>query len=217
MSAPIVGRRGSAGALHALAMPEPATLEVWVFEVERTALALGSGQSAEVVDVTACRRDGVEVVRRRSGGGAVLVEPGAIVWFDVIVPATRLRAEGIGDDVGRSMVWMGERIAAALRAVGVAEPSVHRGRSASTPWSPLVCFAGVGPGEVLLEGRKLVGISQRRTRAGSRFQCAIHGLWSPQLLHDLLLARPSELPPVAILPAAVAAAVPAALAGLIAD
>ena len=45
---------------------------------------------------------------------------------------------------------------------------------ACTGWCPLVCFAGVGPGEVLAGGRKLVGISQRRTRAGARFQCAVH-------------------------------------------
>lgn len=213
MEVPIIGRQGSAGAFHALAMPDPAHLEVWVFEVEHAALALGSAQSADVVvDVVACRRAGVEVVRRRSGGGAVLLEPGGIVWFDVIVPASRLREEGVGDDVSRSMVWMGKRIATALNAVGVAGARMHEGRTVATPWSSLVCFAGVGPGEVLLAGGKLVGISQRRTRAGSRFQCAIHTTWSPQRLGKLLLARPADLPPVATVEASVAAAVPGALA-----
>lgn len=36
-----------------------------------------------------------------------------------------------------------------------------------------MCFAGVGAGEVLLDGRKVVGISQRRARDGARFQCVV--------------------------------------------
>ena len=138
-------------------------LEVWSFEVEQPAVVLGSAQSDDVVDVVACRRAGVEVVRRRSGGGAVLLEPGAIVWFDVIVPAARLRAEGVGDDVSRSMVWLGAHVVAGLDALGLVGVSVHAGRMVTSRWSTLVCFAGLGPGEVVLDGHKLVGISQRRT------------------------------------------------------
>jgi hypothetical protein len=36
--------------------------------------------------------------------------------------------------------------------------------------SDLICFAGLGPGEVTWKGRKLVGISQRRVKQGGRFQ-----------------------------------------------
>jgi hypothetical protein len=49
-----------------------------------------------------------------------------------------------------------------------------------TEWSDRVCFAGIGPGEVLdAAGRKVVGISQRRTRGSARFQCAALGRWDP--------------------------------------
>ena len=41
-------------------------------------------------------------------------------------------------------------------------------------WSALVCFAGLGPGEVTLDGQKLVGLSQRRTRDGVRIQGLLH-------------------------------------------
>ncbi len=206
-------RSGSAGEFHALALPEPVELEVWVFEVEHPALVVGSAQRVEqVVDVEACAAAGVEVVRRRSGGGAVLLEPGAITWFDVIVPAARLRDEGIGDDIARSMVWMGAHVAGALGELEVGAVTVHDGPMVASPWSAAVCFAGVGPGEVLLDGVKLVGISQRRTRAGARFQCAVHTRWSPDRLADLLRSRPGLLPPVAVVAPAVAAALPAALA-----
>ena len=71
-----------------------------------------------------------------------------------------------------------------------------------------------GPARCCAGGRKLVGISQRRTRAGARFQCAVHvrvvaGPLTP-LLAGPLPDRP--LPDVATLPADVAAALPAAVA-----
>ena len=133
-----------------------------MFEVDRPAIVLGSTQREDVLDVAACAAAGVEVVRRRSGGGVVLVEPGGLVWFDVVVPTAVLHEVGVGDDIGASMVWLGSHLAAVLGD----DVTVHRGAMACTGWCPLVCFAGVGPGEVLADGAKLVGVSQRRTRAG---------------------------------------------------
>ena len=195
--------------------PEP---EVWAFDVSLPALVLGSGQRRrQVADEAACAAAGVEIVHRRSGGGAVLLEPGHVVWFDVVVPAAHLHAAGAGDDVAASMVWLGWRVAGALAELGVTGVDVHRGAMACSAWCPLVCFAGVGPGEVLRDGLKLVGISQRRTRAGSRFQCAVHTRWSPAALVALLEAdvRVGSLPPVAVLPAAVGADVPVAVASVL--
>jgi lipoate-protein ligase A len=206
---------GSAADFHARVLGAEVASEVWVFDVDLPALALGSGQRPDVVaDLDACAAAGVEVVRRRSGGGVVLLEPGGVVWFDVVVPAAHLHAAGVGDDVAASMTWLGWHVASALAELGVAGADVHRGGMACSDWCPLVCFAGIGPGEVLLDGVKLVGISQRRSRPGSRFQCAVHTAWHPgalvALLHDDVPA--SGLPPVAELPADVAAALPSAVA-----
>jgi lipoate-protein ligase A len=61
-----------------------------------------------------------------------------------------------------------------------------------TRWSSLVCFSGLGPGEVHADGRKVVGISQRRTRRWARFQCAAYLHWDPAALVSLLVPpRPS--------------------------
>jgi lipoate-protein ligase A len=49
-----------------------------------------------------------------------------------------------------------------------------------------VCFAGLAPREVSWQGRKVVGISQRRTRVGARFQCALLHGWDPDPLLDVL-------------------------------
>ena len=199
---------GSAADFHARVLGDDVAPEVWVFDVERPALVVGSGQRPEVVaDVDACAAAGVEVVRRRSGGGVVLLEPGLVVWFDVVVPAAHLHAAGVGDDVAASMTWLGWHVASALAGLGVAGVDVHRGGMACSDWCPLVCFAGIGPGEVLLDGVKLVGISQRRSRPGSRFQCAVHTAWRPEALVALLRddVPAAGLPPVAVLPADVAA------------
>jgi lipoate-protein ligase A len=207
--------RGSAGDFHARALADEVVPEVWVFEVARPALVVGSAQRPEVVaDLDACAAAGVEVVRRRSGGGAVLLEPGRVVWFDVVVPAAHLHAAGVADDVAASMTWLGWHVASALADLGVADADVHRGGMVCSAWCPLVCFAGIGPGEVLRGGVKLVGISQRRSRPGSRFQGAVHTAWRPDALVPLLRedVPAAGLPPVAELPADVAAALPAAVA-----
>jgi hypothetical protein len=69
----------------------------------------------------------------------------------------------------------------------VAPSEVHEGALACGPLGRLVCFATVGAGEVTTpDRRKLVGISQRRTRAAARFQCAAYTAWEPEPLVRLL-------------------------------
>ncbi|HEX2043252.1 MAG TPA: hypothetical protein VHF24_11505 [Acidimicrobiales bacterium] len=146
------------------------------------ALVLGSTQGLDVADGAAAARAGVAVVRRRSGGGAVLVRPGEVVWVDVFVPS----GDPLwGPDVGRATHWLGRAWADALRALGWSA-TWHDGPLVSTRWSSLVCFAGLGPGEVRVGSAKVVGVSQRRTRAGALFQCAALLRWAPGDLLELL-------------------------------
>lgn len=150
-----------------------------------TALVLGSTQPREAVDLDACRSAGVEVVRRRSGGGAVLVGPAEQLWVDVLVP----RDDPLWcADVGQAAWWVGEAWARALaRVAGLVDLQVWRGALVHTEWSRLVCFAGRGAGEVVVAGgAKVVGIAQRRTRAGALFQCSCLLRWDPGQLLALL-------------------------------
>ena len=190
-------RRGRADELHRLDLPVGPGPAVWLLQVERPALVVGSAQAAADVDATLAARLGLEVVRRRSGGGAVVLVPDEVVWCDLVLPA----GDGaVVDDVGEQFVAAGERWRAALSARG---PDVGRlvVQPASTrpgPQGRVVCFGGLGPGEVVRSGRpaggtdggsgmppaqrpldhpstaKLVGLSQRRTRAGVRVQGLVH-------------------------------------------
>lgn len=179
----VVHRTGSAAAFHALEVPDPVRPEVWWFEVSAPALVLGSTQPWEVADRAAAAAAGAEVVRRRSGGGAVHLAPGAITWVDVILPADDPRWE---PDVGRSFAWLGRAWVRALASLGVEGAVSHDGPMVRAPWSELVCFAGLGPGEVTVGGAKVVGMSQRRTRAAARFQCGVVHRWAPGDLVALL-------------------------------
>ncbi|MEP7113049.1 MAG: hypothetical protein ABI862_07275 [Ilumatobacteraceae bacterium] len=164
------------------------------FRVESPTLVLGSSQRLDSVDVEAAARQGIAVVRRRSGGGGVLLWPEEFVWLDLEIPTSD---ELWNDDIGRAMWWVGELWGAAL---GDFEPmaTVHQGRLVRTRWSSEVCFAGTGPGEVLVGGAKLVGVSQRRTRLAARFQTMVHLRWRPDVVASLVAGAPpvEELSPL---------------------
>ena len=173
---------GTAAALHDRPLPDPPRPTVWVHAVTGPALVLGSTQRHDLVDLDAAGRDGVEVCRRRSGGGLVALEPGNGCWIDVVVPRWSPLWD---DDVGRSFSWIGAAWAAALkRVLGTdwVSPRVHRGRPTRAGAGRVICFAGLGPGEVTVGGHKVVGMSQRRTTSAARFQCAMVSRWHPRAL-----------------------------------
>jgi lipoate---protein ligase len=195
----LVRSRATAAEFHGRAVGAPAHPEVWSHDLVAPAVVLGSSQPDGVVDAAACRRAGVEVVRRRSGGGAVLLVPGEVTWLDVIVPAG---STGWSDDIHGPMVWLGHHLAGVFAGLGVeSDLTVHEGRPLTTTWSAALCFDGVGAGEVLLDGRKLVGISQRRTRHAARLQCCWYSRHDPSALLGFL-AREHRPPADALQPVA---------------
>jgi lipoate---protein ligase len=182
-------RSGGAAGLLTAQLPDPLPEAVAVrYDVRRPTLVLGSGQPDAVVDRAAAAASGTDVARRRSGGGAVLITPGRSIWIDLLLPRNDLRWS---DDIVRATDWLGAAWATALLELGVT-CSVHSTGLERTAWGRLVCFAALGPGEVVVDGRKVVGISQRRTRGGARFQCLVHAGWDPRRLLDLLVLDDAE-------------------------
>lgn len=149
------------------------------YRATESALVLGRGQGA----VTVAPTDGLAVVSRHSGGGAVLLDP-HLLSLDVLVPVGHPWLAG--DDLGAVFGHVGRAWAGALRRVGVAEVAVHEGpataRRRGSPRERLlaaVCYATLGRGEVTAGGRKLVGLSQRRRRQGALVQCGLLERWAP--------------------------------------
>jgi lipoate-protein ligase A len=142
--------------------------------VASPALVLGRLAADPPVDRAAARAEGVEVVRRSSGGGPVLWDEGLLALDVVLPPGHRLA----GSDVVEAYRWLGEAIAAALRSLGVEGvevASVGRARAAGRSPGPAAgaCFGGLSPYEVLVGGRKVVGLSQARRRPGALLQAGI--------------------------------------------
>lgn len=210
----LIRTSGDAAAFHARVVPDPTAPEIWWHEITAPAVVLGSSQSDDVVDRVACASAGVDVVRRRSGGGAVLLVPGEITWIDVVIPRG---GPGWAADVHAPMRWVGEHLVGVVaELMPDRRVALHAGAPLTTRWSSLICFDGVGVGEVLLDGAKLVGISQRRTRAAARLQCCWHSAYDAAALVGLLApdSRPpiAALAPVATVPPDVAIAVAEGLA-----
>ena len=185
---------GSAAGVPRAGLLDPVVRAVHVWEVDRPALVLGSAQPDDVVDHAACargrRRGGAPPLRRRRRAARTRAAPcGSTSSCRGPTPLGRRRRAG--------GVVAGGALGAALAALGVAGPAVHRGGLVRHPVVDLVCFAGLGPGEVTAGagGRRSLGISQRRTRAGARFQCAVPLTWDSATL-------------AAVLPGAVGLAVP---------
>lgn len=181
-------------------------------EVDRPTLVLGSAQVPDDVDHRVATALDIDVVGRRSGGGAVLVLPGECVWLDLVIPA----GDPLwSDDVSRAMAWVGGCWQSALAEVGMTT-TVHAGPLIAGSWGRRVCFASVGSGEVMSGSAKVVGISQRRTRQWARFQTMCHLRWRPELVAALVSPpRPAaaELAGAAVAVPVVREALQAALIG----
>ncbi len=146
-------------------------------------LVLGSTQPDAVVDQAALARHAMTVARRRSGGGAVLLGPDDPLWVDLWVP----RGDPLfRDDAARAVDWVGDWWSAALAQVGFGPTEVSRAVQPVDEVAVLVCFAGLGAGEVHRSGRKVVGVAQWRSREGALVHCAAYRRWSPEPLLDLL-------------------------------
>ena len=155
---------GGVSALHRRPIPLDGRRRLSILDFEEKALVLGSrGPDPELFENT---------IRRQSGGGIVWLNPQESTWIDVTLP----RDDPLwSEDLGRSFLWLGETIAAAFTELGL-KADIHEGTlTGDGVW----CFDNLGAGEVKLLDRKLVGISQRRTKRAARFQC----VWYRHFVH----------------------------------
>jgi lipoyl(octanoyl) transferase len=123
-------------------------------------VSLGCGQPLDDhVDVAVCRRLGVGLVRRPTGGSAIYHDgPERELTYSVVAAAEDIG--GGARDLLHSYQWIGRALAAGLRGLGA--PVEMMGAVRGDAATPAFCFARTGSCEIEVSGRKLVGSAQRR-------------------------------------------------------
>jgi len=141
---------------------------VFVAWASRETLVLGGNQVADVVDLSLDPT--MTLHRRRGGGGLVLLRPEDL-WIDWWIPHGDSRWT---HDVRLSSIQVGTWWAKALQAHAGGVVRVHEGALEGESDFRVVCFAGRGPGEVFVDGRKTVGLTQWRVREGVFISTVLH-------------------------------------------
>jgi lipoate-protein ligase A len=164
-----------------------------IYAWTRPTLSLGRNERARgQVHAPALRAEGIDVVRRPTGGRALLHD--REVTYSVVAPtgSTSLRA---------SYVTINALLLAALARLGVDATAVSRDTAGDRALRPdgAACFAAPGEGEIVVGGAKLIGSAQWR-EDGALLQ---HG--SILLADDqsrIARLRPPDTPAGPIVPAA---------------
>ena len=164
----------------------PPTLRFYTWRP--AALSLGYGQPLAVVDADLTRRSGIDLVRRPTGGQAILHSDE--LTYAVMLPRTHALA---GGGVLRSY----ERLSAGFER-GFAALGLDAQQGA---WQPdasdaegLLCFASPSTHELSAQGVKLMGSAQTRLGGALLQHGSIPFAHDPRIYDVLRLPRPNELP-----------------------
>jgi lipoate-protein ligase A len=160
------------------------TPTMFVVRVAGPTIVLGGSQSRSVL------REGfgdVGIRRRRGGGGAVLLQPDDL-WVDWWIPRSDPRWTF---DVHQASYLAGGWWEHALAGLGLL-PHMHRGRVQDDPAFRVACFSGRGPGEIFINDRKAVGVTQWRVREGYFLSTVLHEQDSTHLA-DFIAETPDGL------------------------
>jgi lipoate-protein ligase A len=130
------------------------------FSWDPPTVSLGYGQKLDArINVAACRRLGVGLVRRPTGGSAIYHDTlEREVTYSVVARAGDFDGSG---DLLQTYRWIGAGLTAGLRRLGVPAEMVAA-RASEALASPAFCFSRTGSYEIEVGGKKVVGSAQRR-------------------------------------------------------
>lgn len=154
----------------------PPTLRFYRFEPP--ALTLGRFQPIRHIDLGACARRGIDVVRRPTGGKAILHKDD--FTYSLVLPPWA----GMPDSVEESYTVICRGIIGALELLGVEASLVPR-----TPYHldrVHACFSSPAAADLAVGGRKICGSAQTRKSGGVLQHGTILNLDNSALLFELL-------------------------------
>lgn len=138
----------------------PPTVRFFAWDPPTVSLGYGQPLGPDV-DAAACRRLGVGLVRRPTGGSAIYHDgPERELTYSVVASSDDL---GLPADLLETYRWIARALVRGLRALGAPAEIVPAGGGRGP--APAFCFARTGRYEIEAQGRKLVGSAQRRQGA----------------------------------------------------
>ncbi len=146
-----------------------------LYSFDPAAITIGYHQDPlKILDIDALVTDGMALVRRITGGRALLHD--GELTYSIVAPLSDRRFQASLQGVNFRIATA---VAAALRSLGV-DAAVSNGRAFSRNGVlTLPCLASSGRNEITAGGRKIVGSAQRRTS-------------SALLQHGSILLRPAS-------------------------
>jgi len=163
---------------------------VRVYSWARPTLSFGRNQHArDAYDAERARAAGVDVVRRTTGGRALLHH--REITYSITAPVEP------HDSLTHSYAAINQALRAALRALAVAV-EIAPGVGRLPPPGSAPCFERPARGELTLDGRKLVGSAQCR-EGGAMLQHGSILVHDDQAIVAQLALAPVEVPPAATL------------------
>jgi lipoate-protein ligase A len=139
----------------------PPTLRLYTWA--QRCVTIGCGQSITDIDLEYCAAVGLPVLRRLSGGTAVLHEPSQLAFMIVLPPEHPI----VRGDVVESYAPVSRALLRALNDLGICAEAVPPQTARALPADPIgraACFGGLAPYEIVWCGRKLIGHAQVRRR-----------------------------------------------------
>ena len=159
----------------------PATLRLYGWQ--RPTLSIGYSQKiSEYIDLESCERNNIPVVRRFTGGRALLHQ--YEMTYSVIAPIPHPAFPG---SLRGSFERISQAILESLRIGGIEDAAVAgknniRDVSSRSP----ACFSMANHCEIVVCGKKLVGSAQRRLRSAFLQHGSVILDMAPKLTHTLL-------------------------------
>jgi lipoate-protein ligase A len=129
---------------------------VRVFGWKPPAISLGMHQNEKEVDADRANREGIDIVRRPTGGRAIL--HWNEITYSVVMLTQKKNVSGVYSEISRALLK-------GLRYLGVFPSFEKQAADFRTQYknpSSAICFSSVGRYEIIVDGRKLVGSAQRR-------------------------------------------------------
>lgn len=156
----------------------PPTLRLYSWD--KASLSLGCFQKASDINIEYCMANNIPIVRRLTGGRAILHDNELTYSFSV-----RTDQEPFSKHLLDSYKKISRAFSLAFKKLGIlAEPKRQREKGRALVKSPF-CFQSSSFGEILIDNRKAVGSAQRRWHDGLLQQGSIPYSYNEEVMRNI--------------------------------